>query len=488
MILFVPRELESGEQRVPVVPATVEKLVKAGPDPLEIEKGLGEGLGPSRTKCTRIQGAKGGFLIANRASPPSSRPISSSGSINPLAEAGAMKPGYVHISHLDPFREPELVQVLAKAGVSAVSMEMIPRTTIAQKMDALSSQANLAGYVAVILAAERLHKILPMMMTPAGTITPARVFVIGVGVAGLQAIATAKRLGARVEAFDTRPVVEEQVQSLGAKFVKIDLGETGQTKDGYAKELTEEQLAKQRAGHGQASAPSADIVITTAKVFGRKAPLIVTADMVAGMRRGSVVVDLAVETGGNVEGSELDEEVDVNGVTHHRPSRNLPGSVAVHASQMYSSNLGNFIEHFWDKEPKAFDLEPRRRDHPGLPRHPRRRDRPRDRSGKTGAAKGILHMELICCSSSSCWRSFLGFELISKVPSQLHTPLMSGSNAISGITIVGALIAAGPAEAAHRDHRARHARRGLRHDQRGRRLPGHRPHAGHVQEEDQGGK
>ena len=181
-------------------------------------------------------------------------------------------------------------------------MELIPRTTLAQKMDALSSQANLAGYVAVLMAADRLDSILPMMMTPAGTISPARVFVIGVGVAGLQAIATARRLGARVEAFDTRPVVEEQVRSLGAKFVKIDIGETGQTEQGYARELTPEQVALQQAGMAKVCAAS-DIVVTTAKVFGREAPRLVTAAMLAGMRSGAVVVDLAADSGGNVEGT-----------------------------------------------------------------------------------------------------------------------------------------------------------------------------------------
>src|SRR5690606_29300092 len=189
---------------------------------------------------------------------------------------------------LDPFNEPALIQAFAAAGVSAVSLEMIPRTTLAQKMDALSSQASLGGYAAVLQAAARLRSALPMMMTPAGTLMPARVFVIGAGVAGLQAIATAKRLGARVEAFDTRPVVEEQVKSLGARFVKIDLGDTGQTAGGYAKALTPEQIAKQQAGMARVCAQS-DIVITTAKVFGRRAPLLVTEPMIAGMKPGSVI-------------------------------------------------------------------------------------------------------------------------------------------------------------------------------------------------------
>ena len=186
-----------------------------------------------------------------------------------LGQIAAMKRGAVHLSFLDPFNEGSLIAAFAQAGVNAASLEMIPRTTLAQKMDALSSQASLAGYAAVIEAAQRLRKALPMMMTPAGTIMPARVFVIGAGVAGLQAIATAKRLGARVEAFDTRPVVEEQVRSLGARFVKIDLGETAQTASGYAQALTPEQIERQQAGMAKLCAQS-DIVVTTAKVFGRK--------------------------------------------------------------------------------------------------------------------------------------------------------------------------------------------------------------------------
>jgi NAD(P) transhydrogenase subunit alpha len=198
------------------------------------------------------------------------------------------------------------VRAFAEHKVTAISMEMIPRSTRSQKMDALSSQANLAGYVMVMLAATELPRIFPMMMTPAGTLKPAKVFIIGAGVAGLQAIATAKRLGARVTAFDTRPVVAEQVQSLGAKFLEIDLGETGQTKDGYAKELTPEQIQKQRDAQKAVIAES-DVVITTAQVFGRKPPVTGTRDMVEGMQPGSVVVDMAAETGGNVEGSVPNE-------------------------------------------------------------------------------------------------------------------------------------------------------------------------------------
>jgi len=232
---------------------------------------------------------------------------------------------------------------------------MVPRITRAQKMDVLSSQANLAGYVAVVIAAERLGKIFPMMMTAAGTIPPARVFIVGAGVAGLQAIATAKRLGARVEAFDTRPEVEEQVKSLGARFVKINLGETGQTAGGYARALTDEQIAAQRAAMAGVCAAS-DVVITTAQVFGRKAPLIITEEMVSGMSRGSVIVDCAVESGGNVAGSSPDEEVDVQGVLIIG-LRNLPGRVALDASKMFSSNMFNLVIEFWDPGESWFKMD-----------------------------------------------------------------------------------------------------------------------------------
>jgi NAD(P) transhydrogenase subunit alpha len=255
---------------------------------------------------------------------------------------------------LDPFNQASLLKDLAGAGVSTIAMEMIPRTTLAQKMDALSSQANLAGYAAVMLAADSIAKVFPMMSTPSGTISPARVFIIGAGVAGLQAIATAKRLGAIVEAFDTRPVVEEQVRSLGGRFVKVDLGETGETKDGYAKELTAEQLDKQREVMAQHCAKS-DVVITTAQVFGKKAPRIITGDMVKRMKPGSVIVDLAVDTGGNVEGSVENKVVETGGVKILGVSP-LPARVSADASLMYSNNLTNLIAHFWDEDSKSFHL------------------------------------------------------------------------------------------------------------------------------------
>jgi H+-translocating NAD(P) transhydrogenase subunit alpha len=349
MYIFVPKETESGETRIPIMPASIKKLVKAGAR-LAVESGIGLSLG-LQDEAFQEAGAE---VVDHR--PDALREADMVLRLRkpPRDDLSSMKRGAIQVSYLDPFNEAELIRACADAGISAISMEMIPRTTIAQKMDALSSQANLAGYVAVLLAAENLPRIFPMMMTPSGTITPSRVFVIGAGVAGLQAIATAKRLGARVEAFDTRPVVEEQVQSLGAKFIKVDLGETGQTKDGYAKALTEEQLAIQREAMAKACA-QADAVITTAQVFGRKAPVILTKEIVERMKPGSVIVDMAVETGGNVEGSRLHEIVEVNGVKIIGYG-NLPARVPVHASEMYANNVTNFIEHFWDKENKTFVL------------------------------------------------------------------------------------------------------------------------------------
>jgi len=272
-----------------------------------------------------------------------------------LEEISSLKRNSIHVSFLDPFNEKALVNEFAQAHISAISMELVPRITRAQKMDALSSQANLAGYSAVIEASRTLTKSFPMMMTAAGTISPSRVFVIGVGVAGLQAIATAKRLGARVEAFDTRPVVEEQVKSLGAKFVQIDIGKTEETSQGYAKELTPDQIKMQQEGMKKICGHS-DVVITTAQVFGRPAPRIVSIEMVEAMKPGSVIVDMAVSSGGNVEGSIEDEYVFHEGVTIIGMS-NLPGEVAMDASQVYGSNIFNMIEEYWDAESKEFNFD-----------------------------------------------------------------------------------------------------------------------------------
>lgn len=347
MHLFCPKEPD-GETRVGLDPQAAKKLIAMG-----IEVSVESGAGMASDHDDAAYKEVGATITNDR-----DQAVASAQTIlrvNPPAvdEIAHIPEGCLHVSFLDPFNRSDLLQAMARQGVNAVSMEMIPRTTLAQKMDALSSQANLAGYYAVIRAAERINRILPMMMTPAGTIPPARVFVIGVGVAGLQAIATAKRLGARVEAFDTRPVVEEQVKSLGARFIKIDLGDTGQTDQGYAKELTPEQIEKQREGMAKVCAQS-DIVITTAKLFGRPAPTLLNADMVARMQRGSIVVDLAAETGGNVEGTEVGKEIVTdNGVTLVGTAK-LEACVPTHATQVYAANMAAFLEHFWDSGNKDF--------------------------------------------------------------------------------------------------------------------------------------
>lgn len=351
MLLYCQREPDP-ESRTALIPETCRRMVQLGIR-VVAEKGLG-----LRSDYPNEEYAAAGAELVE----PGSELLEEADCLFRVrppdtATLARIRKHTLLLSFLDPFNQKELLEQLAKAHVRAVSMEMMPRTTLAQKMDCLSSQANLAGYFAVIRASERLNRILPMMMTPAGTISPARVFVIGVGVAGLQAIATAKRLGARVDAFDTRPVVEEQVKSLGAKFVKIDIGETGQTAQGYAKELTPEQIEKQRAGMAKICAQS-DIVITTAKLFGRKAPILLTSEMLKGMRKGSIVVDLAAETGGNVEGSQVDEEVITGNGIRIIGTAKLEAEVPYHASQMFASNLANFIEHFWDSEKAEFTWNP----------------------------------------------------------------------------------------------------------------------------------
>jgi NAD(P) transhydrogenase subunit alpha len=349
MQLGVPKELHPGENRVPMTPETAKKLVRLGAT-VHIETGLGLGSGYADEEYTEA----GAEVVSDRDAILGTSDMLLRLRKPSVEEIGKMKRGCIHISYLDPFNEHDLVRAFADAGVTAISMEMIPRSTRSQKMDALSSQANLAGYVMVMQAATRLPRIFPMMMTPAGTLKPAKIFIIGAGVAGLQAIATAKRLGARVTAFDTRTVVAEQVRSLGGTFLEIDLGETGQTKDGYARELTPEQVQKQQEAQAEVIADS-DVVITTAQVFGRKPPVLVPRAVVERMKPGSVVVDMAAETGGNVEGSVPNEIVDINGVTVIGLG-NLPNYVCRDASVMYANNLFNLVEDTWDTDAGEFVL------------------------------------------------------------------------------------------------------------------------------------
>ena len=333
MKIGVPKETLPGERRVALVPETVQKLTKQGNE-VVVERGAG-------TEAAFVDGAyeQAGARIVEDAFAADlvvkvQRPTP--------AEIGKLRQGQLLIGFLQPLIDPRYAQTLAERGVTALSMDSIPRITRAQPMDALSSQATVAGYKAVLLAADALPRFFPMLTTAAGTIAPAKAFVIGAGVAGLQAIATARRLGAVVQAFDTRPVVREQVESLGAKFVAMPLA-TGDAEGagGYAKQLDEEFYRRQRELMAQTVAAS-DVCITTAAIPGKKSPVLVTADAVRGMAPGSVIVDLAAERGGNCELTRPDETVVENGVTIFGPT-NLPSEVPNHASQMYAKNLTNFV-------------------------------------------------------------------------------------------------------------------------------------------------
>ncbi|MBQ6042203.1 MAG: NAD(P) transhydrogenase subunit alpha [Oscillospiraceae bacterium] len=343
--VLVCRETDPRETRVALIPDDIKKLIGMGFS-FKVVRGAGLKSGFSDAAYEKA----GAVMIDKEELGYDSEIVLR---ILKPQSADGLKPNTLHLSYLDPFNEKALLKEFAQNGIQAVSLEMIPRTTLAQKMDVQSSQTSLAGYVAVVNAAARLPKILPMMVTPSGTINPARVFIIGVGVAGLQAIATAKRLGARVDAFDTRPVVEEQVKSLGASFVKIDLGEMGQTAQGYAKELTPEQIKKQQEAQAKVCERS-NIVITTAKVFGRKAPRLIAKDVIDRMQPGSIIVDMAVSTGGNVEGSKLFEEVVTDNGVIIMSGDYLERQVPFDASKMLSGNFTAFLTHFYNKEQGEF--------------------------------------------------------------------------------------------------------------------------------------
>ena len=343
MQIFVPRENEK-ETRIAVTPDTVKQFVKNG---FKILVENGAGTKSLFSDNDYIQA--GAQIISNEMRAETLKTADIILHVQPLnvEEITLLKNDAWHISFFDAFRYPEALEAFKKQKSNVISLERIPRTSFAQKMDALSSQSSLAGYVAVIQGIQHLTKTIPMMVTPAGTLQAARVFVIGAGVAGLQAIATAKRLGARVEAFDTRAEVEEQVNSLGAKFVKIDLGKTESTQQGYAKALTEEQLQRQRELMTATCAHS-DIVITTAKVFGRKAPLIINQHMLSSMKKGSVVVDLAVEAGGNTEGLTLGENTITSNGVQLLGEGYWERKVATSASQVLAANLFALISHIFN--------------------------------------------------------------------------------------------------------------------------------------------
>ena len=341
MLLGIPREIVEGERRVAIVPETVQKLVRAGSS-VAVESGAGAG---SYHEDAAYEAA--GATIARSAAELYAKAdiiakIHRPQSVAGVDELAMLRSGTSLIAMLWPLQHPDLARKIAERGVTAFSMDAVPRIARAQALDVLSSMSSLAGYRAVIMAAESLPRYFPMLMTAAGTLTPARVFIIGAGVAGLQSIATARRLGAVVEAFDTRPVVKEQVQSLGATFVEAALGAAAtEDKGGYATALSDD--AQQRALALIASrASQADVIITTALIPGRRAPLLVTEEMVKSMRPGSVIVDLAGEFGGNCALSKPGSTTVAHAVTIHAPL-NLPASMPVHASQMYSRNVAAFL-------------------------------------------------------------------------------------------------------------------------------------------------
>ncbi|MBD2122153.1 MULTISPECIES: Re/Si-specific NAD(P)(+) transhydrogenase subunit alpha [Trichocoleus] len=343
MKIAVAKESEVGERRVALIPDTVARLVKQGIEVL-VEAGAGE----RACFSDATYEAAGAKIVSDTATLWGEADVLLK--VSPLQERGdgqheadLLHEGQVVIGFLDPLGTPTLAQRLAERKITAFSMEMIPRTTRAQSMDALSSQASVAGYKAVLIAAAAMPKYFPMLTTAAGTIPPAKVFIMGAGVAGLQAIATARRLGAVVEAFDIRPAVKEEVQSLGAKFIEVPIEEDTVAAGGYAKEISE--AAKQRSREVVAEhVKTADAVITTAQVPGRKAPLLVTEEMVAQMKPGSVIVDLAAEQGGNCACTKPGKDVLVNGVTVIGPI-NLPSSVPIHASQMYAKNVLTLVQY-----------------------------------------------------------------------------------------------------------------------------------------------
>lgn len=343
------KEAASRERRCGLLPANVKAYVLLGADVI-VESGFGDGIFISDKEYEDA----GATVLKDRAEILVQADVILSVDKLPVEDIPHAK-GKTIISFLDPFNSHDYVDLLCQHQVTSFSMEMIPRSTRCQKMDALSSQASLAGYVMVTKAIAELPSILPMMMTAAGTIKPARVFIIGAGVAGLQAIATAKRLGAAVTAFDTRSVVAEQVRSLGAKFLDIDLGETGQTAQGYAQALSPEQMAKQQAAQAQCIAQS-DIVITTAQLFGRKPPVLINHDAIKLMKAGSVIVDMAAESGGNVAGSVAGDTTVIDGIKVIGTG-NWSNEVALNASQMYANNLFNLVSEFWQKDSNQFAID-----------------------------------------------------------------------------------------------------------------------------------
>ena len=356
MKICVPREIAEGENRVALVPESIKKLVKAGIE-VAVEAGAGarayfsdeQFKDAGATIESDVAALLGSADFVLKVDAPREHPSAGK------HEVDLMRSGAMLLTSLLPVRNTDAVRRLAERKITAFSTDAIPRTTRAQSMDTLSSMANIAGYKSVLIAADLLPKYFPMFMTAAGTVFAARVFVIGAGVAGLQAIATAKRLGANVEATDTRSVVREQIESLGAKFIGVETDEDAQTAGGYAKELSKEFYEKQAQLIADRCAHS-DVVITTALIGGVKAPRLITEEMVKAMQPGSVIVDLAATAGGNCELTEPGQTVERHGVRIAAPL-NLPSDMSIHGSVLYSRNLTTFVAEFWDAENKQFKLD-----------------------------------------------------------------------------------------------------------------------------------
>ncbi|MER3523206.1 MAG: NAD(P)(+) transhydrogenase (Re/Si-specific) subunit alpha [Ignavibacteria bacterium] len=342
MMIGVPKETLNGETRVAIIPALVSHLMRDKHQVL-IESGAGAAASFSDDAYT----AAGAGIVSDARTLYAESDLVLKVQPPTVAEAQLLREGSSYAGFLAPLAHRDVVRVFVRRRVTAFSMEYVPRITRAQSMDALSSMATVAGYKAVLLAANILDKMFLLMMTAAGTVPPATVLVLGVGVAGLQAIATAKRLGAKVEAFDPRPAVKEQVRSLGAAFIDMEIMEGVETAGGYAKEQSEAFLQKEREVIA-ARLPKVDAVISTAQVFGKRAPILLTTDMVSLMRRGSVIVDLAAEQGGNCELTEAGTTVTHNGVTIIG-AVNLPATIPYHASQMYAKNIVTLVQHLYPK-------------------------------------------------------------------------------------------------------------------------------------------
>ena len=351
MIVGVLKEVLDGENRVAVTPQTVKDLLKSG-----LEVHIQAGAGESSFIADSDYENSGAKIIADASSILSNSDLTIKVATATLDEIDQLKNGSAYISFIQTTRETEAVKKLTQKNISAFSMHLIPRTTLAQSMDALSSQANVAGYKAVITGAMHLPVYMPLLMTAAGTIPPAKVLIIGAGVAGLQAIATAKRLGAQVAAFDVRPEVKEQVESLGAKFVEVaSESEEGVGEGGYAKETSDDYKEKQQALMKE-HISKADLVITTALIPGKPAPLLIPSSMVEAMKKGSVIIDLAAENGGNCQDTVAGEVKNINGVTIDG-TLNFPSTMQVHSSQLYAKNISTFISHMTKEGAIEIDME-----------------------------------------------------------------------------------------------------------------------------------